>query len=457
MLGMVIAPVDMTIGMGVGAILVVLTALSAGLVLLPALLGLFGDRVNSLRLPFVGKRGVGHTVPDGRQSVWERLAYSIMRRPLPYLLVSVAILVACAAPTLTMSMGNLQSGGGTYPDRLYPKQGWNTLDRDFTLGTANPVQIVVQGNAHGPRVTAAVADLQAGLARDGRFGPSQAQIARSGELTLVLTSLTGDPAGGGAQRAVADIREELIPRTFADTAASVYVTGMTGFVVDYLGFFDRWLPIAIGVVLALSFGLMLLAFRSLVIAAKTIILNLLSVGAAYGLMVLVFQRGFGAGLLGFQQVERIEAWVPLVMFSMLFGLSMDYQVFLLSRIKERFDETGDTRGSVAYGISRTAGIITGAAAIMVVVFAGVATGELVMFQQMGFGLAIAILIDATLVRTIVMPAAMELLGEWNWYLPRWLAWLPQVGVEGDDCTPGIGAAEVRPFYPPLPGGAPAGR
>ena len=195
MLGMVIAPVDVTIGMGVGAILVVLTALSAGLVLLPALLGLLGARVNSLRLPFVGKRGVGHTVHEGRQSVWERLAYSIMRRPLPYLLVSVAILVACAAPTLTMSMGNLASGGGTYPDRLYPKQGWNTLDRDFTLGTANPVQIVVQGNAHGPGVTAAVADLQAGLARDGRFGPSQAQIARSGELTLVLTSLTGDPAG----------------------------------------------------------------------------------------------------------------------------------------------------------------------------------------------------------------------------------------------------------------------
>jgi RND superfamily putative drug exporter len=436
MLGMVVAPVDVTISMGLGAILVVLTALGTGLVFLPAMLGLLGDRVNALRLPFLGRRrrttgddSEGSATGSGR-SLWERLAYSIMRRPLPYLLIAVAFLIACAAPTFSMNTGNLTAGGGAMPDHLYAKQGWITLDRDFTLGAANPVQIVIDCDAAAPAVKAATAQLRASLASDGRFGPSQVQASRSGDLTLVVTTLAGDPAGAADQRAVKDLRTELVPAAFEKSGAKVYVTGASGFAVDYLGFFDRWLPIAIAVVLALSFCLMLLAFRSLVIAAKTIVMNLLSVGAAYGLMVLVFQQGVGASLFGFAQVDRIEAWVPLVMFSMLFGLSMDYQVFLLSRIKERYDQTGDTRGAVAYGISRTAGIITGAAAIMVVVFAGVASGELVMFQQMGFGLAIAILLDATIVRTIVMPAAMELLGDWNWYLPRWLEWLPNISIEG---------------------------
>ncbi len=183
-------------------------------------------------------------------------------------------------------------------------------------------------------------------------------------------------------------------------------------------------------VLSLSFVLLLVAFRSIVIPAKAIAMNLLSVGASYGLMVLVFQKGVGAHLLGLTKVDTIEAWVPLFLFSLLFGLSMDYQVFLLSRIKERFDHTGDTREAVGYGVGRTASIITGAAAIMVCVFAGMAGGQLVMFQQMGFGLAVAVLIDATVVRTIIVPAAMELLGDWNWYLPRWLQWLPNVSVEG---------------------------
>ena len=205
--------------------------------------------------------------------------------------------------------------------------------------------------------------------------------------------------------------------------------------VDYLGFFDTWMPVALAVVLSLSFVLLLLAFRSIVIPAQAIVMNLLSVGAAYGLMVLVFQKGVGADLLGLTQVDSIEAWVPLFLFSLLFGLSMDYQVFLLSRIKERYDQTGDTREAVAHGLGRTAGIITGAAAIMVCVFGGMATGELVMFQQMGFGLAVAVLIDATVVRTIIVPAAMELLGERNWYLPSWLRWIPDVSVEGHGYEP----------------------
>jgi RND superfamily putative drug exporter len=188
----------------------------------------------------------------------------------------------------------------------------------------------------------------------------------------------------------------------------------------------RWLPLVLVFVLGLSFVLLTVAFRSVVVAATAIALNLLSVGAAYGLLVLVFQEGVGAGLLGFQQVDVVEAWVPLFLFAVLFGLSMDYQVFLLSRIRERYSESRDTTDAITFGISSTARIITGAALIIVAVFAGFAAGDLVMFQQMGFGIAIALLIDATLVRSVLVPAAMKLLGEWNWYLPGWLQWLPHL-------------------------------
>jgi RND superfamily putative drug exporter len=184
-------------------------------------------------------------------------------------------------------------------------------------------------------------------------------------------------------------------------------------------------------VLALTLIFLTVVFRSLVVAGTAVALNLLSVGAAYGLLVLVFQHGVGARLLGFDQVDTIEAWVPLFLFSVLFGLSMDYQVFLLSRIRERFDETGDTVGAVTFGVASTARIITGAALIIVAVFAGFASGELIMFQQMGFGVAAALLIDATIIRSVVLPSTMKLLGKWNWYLPSWLDWLPRVNVEGD--------------------------
>ena len=192
---------------------------------------------------------------------------------------------------------------------------------------------------------------------------------------------------------------------------------------------NHYLPIVLTFVLGLSFVLLTVAFRSIVVPLKAIALNLLSVGAAYGLIVLVTQKGVGAGLLGFHQVEVIDAWIPLFLFSVLFGLSMDYHVFLLSRIREHFDQTSDNTGSVAYGLRTTGGLITGAALIMVAVFAGFASGRLVSFEQMGFGLAAAVLIDATLVRSVLVPASMKLLGKRNWYLPRWLEWLPRLQVE----------------------------
>jgi RND superfamily putative drug exporter len=228
---------------------------------------------------------------------------------------------------------------------------------------------------------------------------------------------------------VRHLRKVLIPQAFNGTNARVLVGGDTADNVDFIDAMNAWLPIVFAFVLGLSFVLLTTVFRSIVIAGTSIVLNLLSVGAAYGLVILVFKDGIGSGLLGFQHVHAIEAWVPLFLFSVLFGLSMDYQVFLLSRIKERYDQSGSTAEAVTHGVASTARLITGAALIIVAVFTGFAMGDLVMFQQMGFGVAVALLIDATIIRSILLPAAMRLLGKWNWYLPRWLEWLPRIEIE----------------------------
>jgi RND superfamily putative drug exporter len=220
-----------------------------------------------------------------------------------------------------------------------------------------------------------------------------------------------------------------VPEAFRGSDARVLVTGETAESLDYFALVHRWLPIVFAFVLGLSFVLLTIAFRSIVVPLKAIVLNLLSVGAAYGLLVLVFQKGIGNELFGFQQAEAIEAWVPLFLFSVLFGLSMDYHVFLLSRIRERYVRTHDNEDAVAHGVASTARLITGAALIIIAVFSGFARGDLIMFQQMGFGVAVSLLIDATLIRTVLLPASMKLLGNANWYLPSWLGWLPNLHVE----------------------------
>ena len=366
-------------------------------------MSVLGDRVNALRVPVIGRYASKRT--NGHVGVWERLAHSIMRRPVVWLTVAVVALLACAAPVFVMNTGSPTQSAAHLPDDQYAKQGWDILDRDFSLGKANPLQIVVDGPAASTAGQAEHRALKPAMKkrRPLRARPGHRQQGRR-----------PDPADHRAgrrprrptphRRSSSTCAATSIPAAFAGAPAQVYVTGTTAGVVDYLGFFDTWLPIALLVVLSLSFVLLLVAFRSIVIPAQAIAMNLLSVGASYGLLVLVFQKGVGASLLGLTQVDTIEAWVPLMLFSLLFGLSMDYQVFLLSRIKERFDHTGDTREAVAYGVGRTAGIITGAAAIMVCVFGGMATGQLVVFQQMGFGLAVAVFIDATVVRTIIVPS-----------------------------------------------------
>jgi RND superfamily putative drug exporter len=241
--------------------------------------------------------------------------------------------------------------------------------------------------------------------------------------------MRAEASSPAAVSAVRDLRATIVPQAFSGTATKALVGGRAAENVDYFDSVTGPAPWVIAFVLGLSLILLTAAFRAPVIAFVTVVLNLLSVGAAYGLLVLVFQHGVGSGFFGFQRAPTIEAWVPLFLFSVLFGLSMDYQVFLLSRIRERHDQVGDTEDSIRFGVVATARIITGAALIIVAVFTGFASGRLIMFQQMGFGIAAALLIDATIIRSLLFPAAMRLLGPWNWYLPRRLAWLPRVEIE----------------------------
>jgi RND superfamily putative drug exporter len=239
----------------------------------------------------------------------------------------------------------------------------------------------------------------------------------------------GDPVGGGAISAVRDLHDNVLPAAFAGTGAKVLVGGKTEQNAEYFDAVTNPTAYVLLFVLGLSLIVLTVAFRSIVVAAVSIVLNLLSVGAAYGLITLVFLDGHGTEFLGFQHAKVVDAWVPLFLFSVLFGLSMDYQVFLMSRIKERYDASGDTRDAVASGVASTARIITGAALIIIVVFVGFARGQLVQFQQMGFGVAVALLLDATIIRSVVLPSTMALLDRRTWYLPRWLEWLPHVEVE----------------------------
>jgi uncharacterized membrane protein YdfJ with MMPL/SSD domain len=425
MFGMFIVPSSIMRSLAVGAILVGIVSVVASATLLPALLGALGDRVNSLRMPFVGRRS-GEADPESR--VWGAVVRSVLGRPVLAAGLSVALLLAFASPIFGLHIGT--SGPTLLPTRFEARQGFEALQRDFPGATANPVEIVVAKGARQPAAEQALSRLRLTLASDPHFGTGQIVRSPNGEVAMLSVPVRGDPSGDAAVSAVRRLRSTTVPAAFAATDAEVLVGGTTSENIDYFDSVIGPAPWVIAFVLGLTLVFLTVVFRSLVVAGTAVVLNLLSVSAAYGLLVLVFQDGFASGLLGFHHVDTIEAWVPLFLFSVLFGLSMDYQVFLLSRIRERYDETGDTTDAVTFGVASTARIITGAALIIVAVFAGFAAGELVMFQQMGFGVAVALLIDATIIRSVLLPAVMHMLGRWNWYLPRWLNWLPRLQVEG---------------------------
>ncbi|HEX6662080.1 MAG TPA: MMPL family transporter [Gaiellaceae bacterium] len=425
--GMLLVPSNVMKSLALGAIAVGIVSVAAALTLLPALLGVLGDRVDSLRVPWLG-RNIGQASAS-ESRFWGRIVRGVMRRPAASFVAFAALLVALAIPAFGLSLG--ASGVGTLPNRLEAKRGYEALARDFPQASSSPALIAVQGDVGSPRVRAGIARLRSSLAHDPAFGQSDLRFSASGDVAAIGVWVAGDKTGRRALDAVRHLRSVEIPRVFRGTDVRVLVGGDTADNVDFIDAMNRWLPIVFAFVLGLSFVLLTVVFRSIVIAVTSIVLNLLSVGAAYGLVVLVFKHGVGSGLLGFQKVDAIEAWVPLFLFSVLFGLSMDYQVFLLSRIKERYEQSGSTSEAVSYGVTSTARLITGAALIIVAVFSGFAMGDLVMFQQMGFGIAAALLIDATIIRSVLLPAAMQLLGAWNWYLPAWLEWLPRIQIEAE--------------------------
>ncbi len=418
MFGMLLVPSSIMRSLAAGAILVGITSVLAALTLLPALLGVLRDGVDRLRIPFVG-RGAG----GGEGRFWSGVVSVVLRRPALSLAAATALLVLAALPVFRMEIGT--SGVSTLPDDLAAKKGFVAIQRDFSGQSVDPVEVVVTDQS--PQTSNRLEALRDRLASDPRFGRSE--MRQGNGASLLSASVRGDELSDEAIAAVRELRGT-VAREFDGSGQEAYVGGTTSENIDYFDAVTDPAPLVFAFVLGLTFVLLTIAFRSLVIAIKAIILNLLSVGAAYGLLVLVFQEGVGADLLGFTQVDAIEAWVPLFLFSVLFGLSMDYQVFLLSRIRERYDQTRDTADAVRWGVGSTARIITGAALIIVAVFAGFARGDLVMFQQMGFGVAVALIIDATIIRSVVLPSLMVLLGDRNWYLPKWLEWLPHFEVEG---------------------------
>ena len=425
MFGMLLVPSSIMRSLAAGAILVGIVSVAAATTLLPALISLIGDGVNRLRIPYFGRKSFQGESTEGR--FWGAVIGTVLRRPGLSFAVSTAFLLLLAAPVLGMKVGT--SGVSTLPDRFASKQGFTALADAVPGTTTDPVEVVVTDDSG--RAYLALVELRSQLGLDRRFGGGEIERSPVAEGVAVLrVPVLGDPSSDEAIEAVRELRDEVIPELFAGTDAEVLVGGTTSENIDYFDSVIDPAPWVIAIVLLLTFVLLTVVFRSVVVAGTAVLLNLLSVGAAYGLLVAVFQHGWGADLLGFQQTDAIEAWVPLFLFSVLFGLSMDYQVFLLSRIRERFDETGDTTDAVTFGVASTARIITGAALIIVAVFAGFARGEMVMFQQMGFGVAVALLLDATIIRSVVLPSAMKLLGDANWYLPRWLEWLPRLEVEG---------------------------
>ena len=479
MVGMFVIPEKIFHALGVGAILVVFVAVMAGITLLPAIIGILGDRVNSFKVPkfaalflyiigflFVAitqelgpkllivsglvmlfvifisllkNRGVSIkflTPKDESENddggFWNRMTLMVMGRPILSMTMAVLFLISLSYFYFDLEKGT--SGLSALPADEPMRVGFELLNDKYGFGLDAPTNVVIDANIASEQISDAIKNLEDKMTEDDSFLTPELVLEPSVNFAELTALIPGDPQNQPALRAVNRLRNELIPSAFIGVPTSeytVYVGGLSAEVVDSVQMTDDYFPIVVGIVLLLSLLLLLIAFRSITISIASILMNLLSVGASYGLLVLVFQKGFMIDFIGFQQVDQLEFWLPLFMFSILFGLSMDYHVFMLSRIKENFDETNSTDDSVAFGLRKTASIITGAALIMVAVFGGFALGDITFFQSMGFGLGAAVLIDATIVRSILVPSVLKILGKRAWYLPSWLNWLPNISIEGN--------------------------
>ena len=479
LVGMFIIPEKTFQAFGVGAIVVVFVAVMAGVTILPAIIGILGDRVNSFGVPkgltivlyIVGFLVVAFTQelgpillivsgvvmlflillsvlrnkgmnikflnPDesskeSEGGFWNIITLQVMKRPYISMTLAAGFLLVLSYFYFDLEKGT--SGISVLPDNEPVKIGFTLLDEKFGFGSNAPATVMIDADMQSDEIKNAISKVEESLANDEGFLNPEINIESSVNFAELTSMIPGDPQNQVSLNSIKRLRNEIIPSAFSGIPTSsytVYVGGQSAEVVDSVQMTDEYFPIVLGLVLSLSLILLLFAFRSITISIASIIMNLLSVGAAYGLLVLVFQKGFMIDIFGFEQVDQLEFWLPLFMFSILFGLSMDYHVFMLSRIKEHFDETGSSDESVAFGLRKTASIITGAALIMVAVFGGFALGELAFFQSMGFGLGAAVLIDATVVRSILVPSVMKILGTKAWYLPKFLNWLPNISIEGN--------------------------
>ena len=347
--GMLIVPSNVFQSLGMGAILVVVAAVMATLTLLPAILTLLGHKVNALRVPFVGRR-VGRRADHTGGGFWNWVARVVMGQPVISFAVAAGLMIGAAVSYLDINTGF--NGVDSFPDGTQAKEAFLVLEEEFSFGVVSPAEIVIDGDVNSPSVQSGIQRLQSALESDPAFlvGRARYEANDAGDLAVLSVPVAGEFSSEAAVSAIKRLREKYVPESFAGVEADVLVSGFTAFNIDFFDVVDTYTPIVFAAVLGLSFLLLTVVFRSIVVPIKSIILNLLSVGAAYGLMVLVFQKGVGADLLGFQQTDIIDAWIPLFLFTVLFGLSMDYHVFLLSRIRERYDQTKDNAEAVAYGL-----------------------------------------------------------------------------------------------------------
>jgi RND superfamily putative drug exporter len=426
MAGMYLAGASTFTSFATGTILVVAIAVIGSLSVLPALLSWLGDRVNKGRIPFL-------TPPEqrvGEQTrIWSAILDPVLRRPAISATLAAAFLLVLAIPVLNLKMA--VPGIDSLPQDLEVIQTYNVIQDEFP-GEEIPATVAIEtGDASPQEVQAGIAELEDEVAASDLYQqPITVEVSDDESVTVVNVPIAGDGTDDRSYDALNTLRDDIIPATIGSVAGvEANVTGFTAGSSDFNDLMAERVPLVFGFVFAMAFILLLVTFRSIVIPIKAILLNLLSVGAAYGLVVWIFQEGHLESVLGFESTGAVTSWLPLFLFVVLFGLSMDYHVFIISRIREAYDGGMATADAVSHGIKSTASVVTAAAIVMVAVFAIFATLSAVEFKQFGVGLAAAVLIDATIIRGVLLPAAMKLLGDWNWYLPRSLHWLPRVGGE----------------------------
>lgn len=426
-LGLTAMGLDMMRGLAVGMALGVLMTMLAALTLLPAMLGFIGRHIDRLGLPHRRRLEEG----AARRTLWYRWSRIIQRRPWPALLIGLAALIALTIPLFSLRLGFGDAGNRPTSDTT--RRAYDLLSDGFGPGFNAPLLLVAE-TPGGPADAAVLGRLSVTLAEMPEVAFSSPAIPnQAGDAAILQIYPVSPPQGEGTNEIVHRLRGDVIPAATAGSDVKVYVGGVTAGGLDFSDYTGQRLPLFIGIVLSLSFLLLMSVFRSLVVPLKAVIMNLISIGAAFGVLVMVFQWGLGISLIGIGKEGPVDAWAPMMLFALLFGLSMDYEVFLLSRIREDYDRTNDNSVAVANGLAVTGRVITAAAAIMVCVFGSFVLGPDRSLKLFGLGLAVAVLLDASIVRVVVVPAAMELLGDRNWWLPQWLdRLLPAIHVEATE-------------------------